>query len=373
MKHPASSFSWVRKLADFLPEMTEIPLFGNAPPYDWQHLASVLSTRLETKDLSLRPAEQAWREAGAVKKGLGRNPFVASVLLSPLGFPLYFAMSGADINKFLSWMMHGISSKNLVSEPLKAGFSRFLLLEVLDAACKIGPLQKLTPQLEETSELPDEPSFCIDVEISYGENSCWGRLILPSSFRKKWVEHFSQTPSEYASSPAAKAMELIIGVKTGSVLLPQSEWEALKLGDVLILDRSSYDARKQTGIATLNIGSIPLFQVKIKQNKLELLDFAMTQEENMEEKSQAGEMVQPAEESSGSIKDIPLNVCVELARLRITLDHLMHLNPGNTLELPIHPDQGVSLTVNGKKVGKAELIYIGEALGIRILELGSQE
>jgi flagellar motor switch protein FliN len=97
----------------------------------------------------------------------------------------------------------------------------------------------------------------------------------------------------------------------------------------------------------------------------------MTQEENMEEKSQAQELVQPAEESSGSIKDVPLNVCVELARLRITLDHLMHLNPGNMLELPIHPDQGVSLTVNGKKVGRAELIYVGETLGIRILELGS--
>lgn len=366
---PTSPLPWVRKLSEFLPEMSEIPLFGKAPPYDWERLSSLLSDRLESKALSLHPTEQEWREAGALKTGLGRNPFVASVFLNPLDSPLYFAMPRADENKFLSWMMHR-PAKNPISEPLKEGFSRFLLLEVLDVACKIGPLQKLTPQLGETSELPEESSFCIDIEFSYGESACWGRLILTSSFRKKWVEHFSRETSEYTSSPTAKATELIIGVKTGSVLLSRKEWKAVELGDVLVLDQGGYDARKQTGIATLNIGSIPLFQVKIKQNKLELLEFAMTQEENMEEKSQAEEMVQPVEESSGSIKDIPLNVCVELARLRITLDHLMHLNPGNTLELPIYPDQGVSLTVNGKKVGRAELIYVGETLGIRILELG---
>jgi flagellar motor switch/type III secretory pathway protein FliN len=53
----------------------------------------------------------------------------------------------------------------------------------------------------------------------------------------------------------------------------------------------------------------------------------------------------------------------------MTLDQLMNLTPGNTLEIPIHPDQGVSLTVNGQKVGRAELVYLGEQLGLRILEI----
>jgi flagellar motor switch protein FliN/FliY len=61
---------------------------------------------------------------------------------------------------------------------------------------------------------------------------------------------------------------------------------------------------------------------------------------------------------------------VELARLKITLDKLMSLNPGNLLELPIHPDQGVTLTIHGQKVGKGELVYLGEVLGVRILEIG---
>ena len=118
----------------------------------------------------------------------------------------------------------------------------------------------------------------------------------------------------------------------------------------------------------------PIFNVKIKQNKIELVDYAFFYEDNMENKREnTREPVEKLPESEGEVvalKELPLYVTVEIARLKITLDQLMHLNPGNTLELPIHPDQGVSLTVNGQKVGRAELVYLGEQLGLRILEIG---
>ncbi|HEV7737332.1 MAG TPA: FliM/FliN family flagellar motor switch protein, partial [Chlamydiales bacterium] len=69
-------------------------------------------------------------------------------------------------------------------------------------------------------------------------------------------------------------------------------------------------------------------------------------------------------------KELPMNVTVELARLRITLEKLIQLVPGNMIELPIQPDQPVHLTVNGQVIGKAELVQLGETLGIRILEIG---
>ena len=77
------------------------------------------------------------------------------------------------------------------------------------------------------------------------------------------------------------------------------------------------------------------------------------------------------EEEEGSIKNVPLNVTVELAKIRMTLNELMHLSPGNMLELPIHPDQGVSLTINGKKVASGELVHLGEMLGVRVLTIGT--
>lgn len=67
---------------------------------------------------------------------------------------------------------------------------------------------------------------------------------------------------------------------------------------------------------------------------------------------------------------IPVTLTVELGQIKMTMDQLLRLEPGNLLELDIHPKNGVDLTINGKLVGKGELLKIGEALGVRILELG---
>ena len=77
----------------------------------------------------------------------------------------------------------------------------------------------------------------------------------------------------------------------------------------------------------------------------------------------------PSEGEVVAIKELPLYVTVEIARMKMSLGSLMSLAPGNTLELPVHPDNAVSLTVNGKTVGRAELVHLGERLGVRILEI----
>jgi flagellar motor switch protein FliN/FliY len=77
-----------------------------------------------------------------------------------------------------------------------------------------------------------------------------------------------------------------------------------------------------------------------------------------------------SEEEAVALKKLPILVTVELARLHITLEKLMQLAPGNLIDLPVHPDQAVKLTVNGQVVGQAELVHLGETLGLRILSLG---
>jgi flagellar motor switch protein FliN len=69
-------------------------------------------------------------------------------------------------------------------------------------------------------------------------------------------------------------------------------------------------------------------------------------------------------------KDIPVSLIVEVGRIHMTVEKLLELEPGNLLDLNIHPENGVDLIINSKKVGKGELIRIGESLGIRVLEMG---
>ena len=74
--------------------------------------------------------------------------------------------------------------------------------------------------------------------------------------------------------------------------------------------------------------------------------------------------------SSISPCDIPVSLTIEVGRVCMTAKRLMALQSGNMLELDIIPENGVDLVINGKKVGKAELIRVGEKLGVRVLEIG---
>lgn len=68
--------------------------------------------------------------------------------------------------------------------------------------------------------------------------------------------------------------------------------------------------------------------------------------------------------------EIPLSVVVEVGRLRMSMQTLMDLKPGNLVELDVMPESGIDLVVNGSRVAKGELLQVGDNLGIRILELG---
>lgn len=78
----------------------------------------------------------------------------------------------------------------------------------------------------------------------------------------------------------------------------------------------------------------------------------------------------PPEKKVFSPKDIPLSIVVEVGRLQMSIRKVMELQPGNMLELNIHPENGVDLVVNGKRIAKGELLLIGETLGVRVLEIG---
>ena len=68
-------------------------------------------------------------------------------------------------------------------------------------------------------------------------------------------------------------------------------------------------------------------------------------------------------------KDIPITVSAELGRLDMNAQTLMDLRTGNILDLNVLPENGIDLVIGGKRVGKAEVVRIGEKLGLRVLQV----
>jgi type III secretion system YscQ/HrcQ family protein len=258
----------------------------------------------------------------------------------------------------------------LSSEILAEGFYRFLLLQVLDAASSLDPFQKISIALSEEASLPHAEAFCVDITLSFEKRSCWGRLVIEPKLQKSWVDHFSKDPANLLQSKAAAGLELLLGLQVGSFSLHKKEWQSFKKGDFVPL-KKGYDIEKHSGHGTLMLGKIPLFQVKVKHHKIQLLDDPFTHEETMEKHPEhlptdtTGESDEPI-----SLKELPIQINVEIARIKMPLEKLLQLTPGNLIEVPIDPNQHVRLTVDGQLIGRGELVHLGTSLGVRLLEKG---
>ena len=69
------------------------------------------------------------------------------------------------------------------------------------------------------------------------------------------------------------------------------------------------------------------------------------------------------------IKDVPLEVTVELGRATKTIHEILDFAPGTIIELDKVAGEPVDVLVNGKFVAKGEVVVIEESFGVRVTEI----
>ncbi len=72
------------------------------------------------------------------------------------------------------------------------------------------------------------------------------------------------------------------------------------------------------------------------------------------------------------IMDISVGLSVELGRTQMAVRDVMGLSPGTVIELEKKADEPVDLFVNGRLVGRGEVVVVNESLGIKITEVVKQ-
>lgn len=69
------------------------------------------------------------------------------------------------------------------------------------------------------------------------------------------------------------------------------------------------------------------------------------------------------------LHDVEMDVTVELGRTRMTVRSVLGLTPGSVIELDRAAGSPVDLLVNGKLIGRGEVVVIDEEFGVRISEI----
>ncbi len=75
------------------------------------------------------------------------------------------------------------------------------------------------------------------------------------------------------------------------------------------------------------------------------------------------------QENIGLIRDVPLEVTVELGRTSKSIADILEFAPGTIIELDKIAGEPIDVLVNGKFVAKGEVVVIEESFGVRVTEI----
>jgi flagellar motor switch protein FliN/FliY len=69
------------------------------------------------------------------------------------------------------------------------------------------------------------------------------------------------------------------------------------------------------------------------------------------------------------LRDVEVEVTLEIGRKRMRIGELLKLGTGQTLELEKLAGEPLELVVNGRVIGRGEAVVVGDRYGIRITEI----
>ncbi len=378
-------------------ELDEIPLLGGEPPpFPGKELAETLKSLFELETLEIEVSPPQWSEERP--QGLQLN-----FACLPLETTFAFALPEEGLKTL---MKHCLKADDfaiaLYDSPLQQGFLRFLAIEVIRALQGHGFPPGLAIHLNGDKALPPGPWLHVDLNFTLEGNIASGRLVLPGPFLQGWRAHYA---GKRAISPElAATLPLSLNAEAGRALLSHQEWASVSVGDFIALDTCTFNPHECSGSLALTLEGRPLFTGLFTdegitiQTKTEATmdedydeDFSLEEEEEetieeelpiaeeevaeeapLEEESdrEAEPEAAPEPEPLVPAGEIPVTINVEVGRIKMSAEKVLALQPGNTLDLNVPADARVDLVVGGKRVGRGELLQIGDVMGVRVLELG---
>lgn len=387
---------WIKNIDAALAILSEVPEFTSVRPFPTDELVAHLSKLFEQK-IQLETITKGWTPPSDLFQGMPKDRKVLKIFFTPLHTPVYFATTEQDLKFLMSELLGGqAASAPFFESSTIMGFYHYLGLEVLSIIDQHKFAEDLIPRQEEAGvDFEKEISKCdcylIDVHAKGGTSTFAGRLFIPVDFRNEWKGHFESFPNPALTKEEREKIAVELSLEVGSSKLSLDEWKSVRPGDLVVLDRATVDVPSGVGKVILSLNGQPLFRGKLTTDGIKLLKYPLYEEvgESMDdqneeendlygdiEESEAAEIEEEKQsfetvslEETITADKIPILLTAEAGRIRMTAEELMQLSPGSIIDLKVRPEQGIDLVVNGKRVGKGELVKVGEVLGVRILKL----
>ena len=285
----------------------------------------------------------------AVKVGIGRS----HVWVGLSGFSAISAVRQILDDRQLSELPAEVQTA-----VLEAAFQP--ILDQLEALCgePLTVLEVAPPEAMENLDL--ELGFSLSPETG---QPVLGRMALPretASILLQMIEHAPPVPRvDLSEVPVRAAVE----IGTGSLSIGQLR--QLEAFDVVLMDTSTLSQENQV---RMRLAQSLICQAVLEESELtvQAIDRWTPEESPAPGTDEEQEQVDPAALGEETTVDLTF----EWGEVCLSLGELAALSPGDALPFEADPKRPVNLRANGRRVGRGQLVHVGDRVGVRLEELG---
>ncbi len=272
---------WIKKIEPELMEACNAVTLISKGEFQLKEFAKLLSDAINLELISMEIGNCEWRSKEALLNGLGDSPISLSFQLSPLEGEVFWIMSYEDICIITSWLHDQQKTPiEIKSKDLIKGLYSFIIIEALNVLKNMKTYEDFSIQLTNKSQF-SEHSYAIDISINKGEYKFWGRLILSEEFQKSFFNHFAIKSPTLKDLQKIHNIQIPLSVIATSVTLTTEEVKSLQEGDFIILDNIQYRPSTNKGILKALIKNRPIFQIKLKDDTVKILDYIFAYKESV--------------------------------------------------------------------------------------------
>lgn len=307
--------------------------------------------RLGDRALSVRVERLCWQDEPASA--------MLDFVWDADGDQVVLSLPRAFADALVSAVQSGLA---LPSEPTR---SLVLELALEPLLAKLEPAIGRSLRLVSVAEAPARAPY-LELDIGYGQLKGRGRLFLfsqldgpvPSVFQALGAL-LGQLPRERRELPAD--LPVIVAGEIGSLRIPVRILRGVRAGDVLLPEDSPLP-RGQIGLAVGRLwaaaelaGDRLLLRGRLRPRPSPLEHAHMTA---------PTEPTQPPAEAD--LDDVEVTLVFECGRWPISLGALRTLGEGHVFELGRPIDGPVDILANGRRIGRGDIVRVGDALGVRL-------
>jgi len=209
------------------------------------------------------------------------------------------------------------------------------------------------------------PHFKLD--IAYGQLQGQGRLFLFSPLDGPATPFFQALGAMLAELPIQKRelpadFPLVAAGEIGSLRIPAKLLRSARPGDVLLPE----DAPLARGQLVLAVGDRLWASADLAGDRL-LLRGRFRPRPNPLEHTHMTAPTEPAQPPpDASLDDVEVTLVFECGRWPITIGALRSIGEGHIFELGRPVDGPVDILVNGRRIGRGDIVRVGDTLGVRL-------